>query len=351
MPAVPKHKTATVDSPWDGPANKTRVRAGENQGYYEKIYAWRETGADLTLKGSWKFIHHEVAANGDPGAANTVGCSAGIAVLNGGRGGTTIPAADRQGVYDHLAKHIQDAGKEAPPLQDLAPSYAIKAQNQSAEIWIYEEIGDYWGGGVSAKALAQDLKAMGPVQNILLHLNSPGGIVWDGIAIYNLLKQHQARVQVNIDGLAASIASVVAMAGDEINMADNAMMMIHDPWALTIGTAADMRAAAEQLDKIRDSILLAYLNQQKKTGPGQEERLSGMMAAETWFSAAEALDQGLITQVTGSLALAAHFDLSKFKYHKVPEIFSRTTKDNELKRQFESLSLRITERYEDRKIK
>jgi ATP-dependent Clp protease protease subunit len=210
--------------------------------------------------------------------------------------------------------------------------YSIKAKAQDAEIWIYEEIGNFWGEGVSAKSFAEDLKALGKVNNIFLHLNSPGGIVWDGIAIYNLLKQHQARVNVSIEGLAASIASVVAMAGDEITMAENAMMMIHNPWGLTIGNAGDHRAAADMLDKIGDSIILAYLDKQKKTMPDegmdpQKKKMAGLMDAETWMSAQEAMDHGLIDKITQSLDMAASFDLSKFKYRHIPENFKPANMD------------------------
>jgi ATP-dependent Clp protease, protease subunit len=210
--------------------------------------------------------------------------------------------------------------------------YSIKGKAQDAEIWIYEEIGDFWDSGISAKSFAEELKALGKVDNIFLHLNSPGGVVWDGIAIYNLLKQNSARVNVSIEGLAASIASVVAMAGDEVTMAENAMMMIHNPWGITIGNAGDHRAAADMLDKIGDSIILAYLDKQKKTMPDEEmdpqkKKMAGLMDAETWMSAQEAMDHGLIDKIGESIKMAASFDLSKFKYRKIPENFKAGNMD------------------------
>jgi len=117
MPAFRPHQTATSDGPWDGPANKVRVRSGEDRTYYGKIYAWYDPEGDEGVKETYKFIHHEVGEDGRPGPANLTACSTGIGVLNGGRGGTTIPAADRKGVWKHLAKHLKDAGKEAPPLK------------------------------------------------------------------------------------------------------------------------------------------------------------------------------------------------------------------------------------------
>jgi len=197
--------------------------------------------------------------------------------------------------------------------------YSIKARAEKAEIWIYEEIGDFYDGGVSAKKFAEELTGLGKIPEILLHLNSPGGVVFDGIAIYNLLKQHRARVTVSIEGLAASIASVVAMAGDEISMAANGLMMIHDPWGLTIGNSEDHRRAAEILDKLRDSILLAYLDQTGDQSESNRDKFIELMAAETWMSAEQALELGLIHQVTQALDLAASFDLNKFKYKNIPE--------------------------------
>jgi HK97 family phage prohead protease len=117
MPPVASHSTGTSEGTWDGPANEARLRSGESRGYYARAYAWRDPEADDSTKAAYKFIHHEVATDGDPGAANLTGCSAGIAVLNGGRGGTTIPDADRQGVWNHLARHLRDGDREPPELK------------------------------------------------------------------------------------------------------------------------------------------------------------------------------------------------------------------------------------------
>lgn len=110
------HSTATSDAAWDGPANKSNLRNDGGEAYFKTAFAWQDDQADPDLKGSYKFIHHEVNANGDVGPANLTACSQGIGVLNGGRTGTTIPDSDRQGVYDHLAKHLSDAGRTPPPL-------------------------------------------------------------------------------------------------------------------------------------------------------------------------------------------------------------------------------------------
>ncbi len=117
MPAVAVHHTEISKGVWDGPANKTRAKTGEDASYYKKIFAWQDPDSDD--KSNWKFIHHEVDGDGNPGNANMTACSSGIAVLNGARKGTTIPDADRAGVYRHLAAHMKDGDMEAPELKSF----------------------------------------------------------------------------------------------------------------------------------------------------------------------------------------------------------------------------------------
>jgi ATP-dependent Clp protease, protease subunit len=184
--------------------------------------------------------------------------------------------------------------------------YDFRAQAKGAEIIIYDEIGAF---GIPAKAFLDKLKALGPVPELTLRINSPGGSVFDGVAIYNALKRHDARVTVWIDGIAASIASVIAMAGDEVVMPENAMLMLHDPSALVIGTAADMRAMAEALDKMKAGMVAAYRD---KSGRDDAE-IEALMAAETWLSADEAVSLGVADRVEAPVRMAAHFDLSRFR--------------------------------------
>jgi len=117
--ALPSHSTDTTDEAWSGPDNAARARSGEAAAYYKKIYAWQDPEGDPAVKSTYKFIHHQVAADGAPGAANIRGCQTAIGVLNGGRGGTTIPDADRRGVWNHLAKHLRDADVEPPELKSV----------------------------------------------------------------------------------------------------------------------------------------------------------------------------------------------------------------------------------------
>jgi signal peptide peptidase SppA len=119
MGAIGVHHTGTNGGAFDGPAQETNARNGEDRAYYARIYAWEDPAGDPTTKAAYRFVHHFVSAAGEPGDASVRGCRAGIGVLNGARGGTTIPATDRQGTYDHLASHLRDANVEPPPLAQL----------------------------------------------------------------------------------------------------------------------------------------------------------------------------------------------------------------------------------------
>jgi len=201
--------------------------------------------------------------------------------------------------------------------------YTIRNQADdegSAEILIYGNIGeDLWSEGTGAKQFAEDLKKCGKVKNLFIRINSPGGSVFEGLAIYNTLDRHTSQKTVYIDGLAASIASVIAMAGDTVVMPKNAIMMIHDPFGMVLGDADDMRKMAEGLDKIKEGLILAYQKKSKMSSQG----IAKLMTNETWMTANEAVEWGFADEVTESVKMAAHFDLSKFK--NVPKnIFAKT---------------------------
>jgi ATP-dependent Clp protease protease subunit len=185
--------------------------------------------------------------------------------------------------------------------------YEFRAQAKgAAEIVIYDEIGAF---GIPAKAFLDELKALGPVAELTVRINSPGGSVFDGVAIYNALTRHPAKVTVWVDGIAASIASMVAMAGDEVVMPENAMLVLHDPSGLVMGTADDMRATADALDKMAAGMVAAYRD---KSGRDDAE-IEAMMAAETWLSAEEAVALGLADRLEEPVKMVAHFDLSRFR--------------------------------------
>lgn len=133
MPAIAVHHTDTSDSAWDAGANEKRLRSGESQSYYAREYAWRDPKADQSTKSAYKFPHHEVDGNGDPGPANMTACSTGIGALNHARGGADIPDSDRQGVYRHLAAHLKDGGKEPPELMQASVRETGGTATDSAE--------------------------------------------------------------------------------------------------------------------------------------------------------------------------------------------------------------------------
>ncbi len=160
------------------------------------------------------------------------------------------------------------------------------ADPTTTDVFLFDEIGWF---GITASDFVQELIAI-DTDTITLHLNSPGGEVFDGIAIYSVLRQHAAKVHVIIDGMAASIASVIAMAGDTITITPHGTMMVHDGMGLAIGNAAEHREMADLLDKISDNIASVY---QGRAG-GTVDEWRETMRATTWFNAEEALAAGLV---------------------------------------------------------
>ncbi|MBA4756284.1 MAG: Clp protease ClpP [Sphingobium sp.] len=182
------------------------------------------------------------------------------------------------------------------------------------EILIYGIVGDEWDG-LDAKTIFALIA--GGDGDIVVRINSPGGYVMEGLAIFNAIVGAKAagrKVTVHIDGLAASMASVIAMAGDEIIMADNALMMIHNPWDVAIGDARELRAAADKLDIIRDQLVRIYSGQ---TGISAED-LIAMLDAETWLTSEQALEQNFITSVTEASSASA-CDVKAFGFKHVPD--------------------------------
>ena len=193
----------------------------------------------------------------------------------------------------------------------MKPNFHIRASgNKTAEILIYGDIGaDWFGEGITAKSFAEDLKAIGKMDTLKIRINSAGGDVFDALAIFNTLRRNSARKEVSVDGMALSAASIIAMAGDLISIAENAMLMIHDPWAVTMGTAEDMRKQADLLDQVKENLVTTYEN---RTGRKAED-VRKMMSAETWMRAKDAVEQGFADEITADLAVAARFDPRRFK--------------------------------------
>nr|MDT0253423.1 Clp protease ClpP [Endozoicomonas sp.] len=203
--------------------------------------------------------------------------------------------------------------------------FSIKNEaGQTPELFIYDDIDDWWG--VSAQSVIDQIRDM-DASEINVRVNCRGGMVFEGIAIYNALRLHKASVHISIEGLAASIASVIAMAGDKVTIAENAMMMIHNPYGWASGDAEAMRKTADVMDKIADSIAVSYTARTGKT----IEEMKALMEAETWYTAAEALEAGLVDQVDQPIKAAACFDLSKF--NNAPAGFGRLEQEPENKQQ------------------
>tara|TARA_R110002051_G_scaffold91223_1_gene160380 strand:+ start:599 stop:1633 length:1035 start_codon:yes stop_codon:yes gene_type:complete len=179
-----------------------------------------------------------------------------------------------------------------------------KADN-SADVYIFNEIGTY---GITAQDFISDIKDLKDTP-INLHVNSIGGDVFDGMAIYNVIKRREARTTVYIEGIAASIATIIALGADEVIMAENSLFMIHNAWGGAMGEAKDMRKTADTLEKISSELTDIYM---KKTGLSYEA-LAEMMDEETWLNAQEAFDYGFIDTISDSIKVAAKYDVSKFK--------------------------------------
>lgn len=212
--------------------------------------------------------------------------------------------------------------------KDKQPWFEIKnaaEEGGPAQVFIYEEIDDWWG--LSAKDFVQQISAL-DVDAIDLHINSPGGSVFDGHAIYNALRNHKATITTYVDGLAASIASVIALAGEKVVIGPNAAMMIHDPYGLCVGGAADMRKMADVLDKLRDSIAMAYI---AKTGKEADE-INAAMAEETWLIGQEAVDFGLADELGAEMqaaASASRFDFKALGFKHTPSALAETDEDDD----------------------
>lgn len=182
--------------------------------------------------------------------------------------------------------------------------FQANAKDQGVgELMLYGDISDisWWGDEVTPKQFKEDLDALGDITELRIYINSGGGDVFAGQAIYSMLKRHSATKIVYIDGLAASIASVVAMAGDKIIMPTNAMMMIHKCWTIALGNADEMRKIADDLDKIDESIIAAYVS---KTGL-EEADIVELMEDETWMTAQDAIDYGFADEIEESKQVAA----------------------------------------------
>lgn len=193
----------------------------------------------------------------------------------------------------------------------MSNKFAVVMKADVPEMTMYDSFSRF--DGISASMVYGRLKKLGDVKRLRVRLNSSGGSIIEGTAIYNILKNHPARVTVTIDGIAASMASVVAMAGDEIEMGEGAYMMIHDPLGEEIGTAAELRDMADTLDKMRGQLVSIYANRTRQ----DEKQIKKWMAEETWMTADEAIANGFADRSVKGLKVAAS---ATAYFDNVPEV-------------------------------
>jgi len=197
---------------------------------------------------------------------------------------------------------------------------------RAADLLIYGEIG-FWG--VEALDVARQVEAL-DVDDLTVRINSPGGDVFDGVAIYNLLKSMDAKVTTVVDGVAASIASLVMLAGDRIEMSPSSMVMVHEAWMMAVGNKRELREASDLLEKIEASTIVpAYT---ARTGMKSADVMA-MLEAETWLSAEEAVEKRFADAVTGQDAgeAAAKWDFAALGIREVPDAIEAKRREDEAK--------------------
>jgi len=218
--------------------------------------------------------------------------------------------------------------------------YNIKAStNKIVDVYIFDEIGAY---GVNAQSFIDEIKDYRK-KPINLHINCVGGDVFDGMAIYNILKKRKATTTVYIEGIAASMGSVIALAADEVIMAENSLFMIHNAWGGAMGEAKEMRKTANLLEKISNEIADIYI---KKTNLSFD-KVKEMMDEETWLNADEALELGFVDSVSDAIKIAAKYDVSKFKNITNEEIVNKLNINLKSKKMTDELKAWFNAKVED----
>tara|TARA_R110000737_G_scaffold148893_1_gene178344 strand:- start:85 stop:1080 length:996 start_codon:yes stop_codon:yes gene_type:complete len=209
--------------------------------------------------------------------------------------------------------------------------YSINAKqtDEFVDVYLYDEVGSY---GVSAKDFVNDIKLL-KGKDIYLHINCVGGEVFDGMAIYNTLKKYKGKVIAYVEGIAASMGSIIPLAADEIIMSENSLYMIHNAWGGAMGEAKDMRKTATLLDKLSSEIANIYT---KKTGLPLS-KIEEMMDEETWFNSEEALQYGFIDRISDAVMVAAKYDITKFKNKTQKEIVNQLNNNKKSKTMTEEL--------------
>lgn len=225
--------------------------------------------------------------------------------------------------------------------------YNIKnISTDTTEVVIYDEIGAW---GMDSKTFIDEIKNIS-TDNVTLRINSPGGSVIDGLSIHDAIKRMPQKVTARIEGLAASIATIIALGADEVSMSENSLFMIHNVWGGETGGAEDMRKAADLMEKMGGRLLNIYA---KKTGKSEDE-IRAWMDAETWFTSDEALEAGFINTIDSPIALAAKFDINKLNYKNktlVVDMFNSNKINKKMENQIEELKNFISELFNKKNVK
>lgn len=279
--AIASHSTSTVDRPWDKGPN---LRRCPNQAAaLKKLHAWVDGDGDSDSKSSYKFPHHEVNEDGTVGAANLGGCRNGLSRLSS----ADIPAGDIDAVRRHLQKHLDDGESTS----NAGYARIVNVDTSRAEVHLYGMIGQW---DITAADFAKQLKDIGR-KDIDLHINSPGGSVFEATAIYEALKNHRGSIRSWIDGYAVSAASYVAMAGDEVIISPTGEMMVHDAMAIPDGpiNPESCRNMLDILERTSDKIAGIYAEKTEQD-PKVWRRA---MRRESWYNAEDAVKSGLADRI------------------------------------------------------
>lgn len=195
-----------------------------------------------------------------------------------------------------------------PPASALArwkPEIHASKDKEDNVINMYSTIGEYGDGQGTTPKLVSSILRNNKGKDITVNINSPGGSFFDGVAIYNSLRQHDGNVHINVVGLAASAASIIAMAGDTVSVAESGFIMIHNSWTMAVGNKKDMMSVADMLSKFDDSMAELYAKKTKK----DEKTVRKMMDAETWLSGKESVELGFATYLLDSSSIDVDEDV------------------------------------------
>jgi len=217
----------------------------------------------------------------------------------------------KESMKPHFKNGLPDAGSRV--------WYKVR---DTAEVLIYDEIGrGFFGGGVPADEFIKDVKALklNSGDTLRLRINSPGGDLFEGNTIYNYLRSQPFNVSVHIDGVAASAASIVAMAGDTVNMPENSFLMIHNPWMFVAGDAKTMRKVADDLDTFREGAVSTYMS--RVSDKLSRDEVVTMLDDETWLNAEDAVSYGFADNVDEPVRAAAllQFELGEYGFKHLPD--------------------------------